>query len=348
MSRNRGRRYVQSVMLLALAAFLWGCSPELGQLGGIAKDRYGKVLSFAEVTLGPHMTTTNVQGQYQFIDVQPGFYELSVNAKGFYSHQAILDVLPGVQRMDFILTPQPARTAKSVEAAQGSDSPDPEVTAQPQSKSETVAEAPTAPTSTSTATAQETATVQKEVIIPDFKLPLPGGYDWLLSTEPGGGFYGGDPNLGHRGRSYFSLDIIDNNRQRGELHGFPVPILAAADGEVIEVRNNVICQGCQFGYGNYVKIDHGNGFTAIYAHLRYPSVNVEVSDKVRQGQTLAFMGNTGHSTGIHLHFEIRYLNQGIKQADILGGVMMDGVSLSKYKVGTVARPKYYTSTQNLP
>ncbi len=339
-------RSFHAIILTGFVFLLWGCTPGMGQIGGVATDANGKVLSFAEVHLGEHMTTTNVQGQYQLIDIQPGFYYFKVLAKGFYTHEAIVDVLSGVQRVDVALTPQPERVqlTQATASAKGSGASTPEPASQ--SEPETVTESPTVQPSTEAQ--EETSAQPTEVIIPDFKLPLPGGYDWLLSTEPGGGFYGGDPNLGHRGRAYFAMDIIDNNRQQGELHGFPVPVLAAADGVVTEIRNTVICQACEFGYGNFVRVDHGNGFTAVYAHLRYPSVSVDPGDKVRQGQVLGFMGNTGHSTGIHLHFEIRYLNEGIKQADVLNGVMMDGLSLSRYKVGTVSRPKYYTSSQKGP
>jgi murein DD-endopeptidase MepM/ murein hydrolase activator NlpD len=87
---------------------------------------------------------------------------------------------------------------------------------------------------------------------------------------------------------------------------------------------------------------------AVYAHLRYPSVTVKVGDEVRQGHVLGFMGTTGHSTGIHLHFEIRYLNEGAKQASMLNTIEVDGLALSGFKVGTVSNPKYYRSTQSLP
>ena len=127
-----------------------------------------------------------------------------------------------------------------------------------------------------------------------------------------------------------------------------MPILAAADGVVVEARNSIICQGCKFGYGNYVKLDHGGGFTAIYGHLRYPSVTVRVGQHVEQGQVLGFMGNTGHSTGIHLHFEIRYLDEGIERADVLSGLRLDSLSLSQYQVGSVSQPKYYRSSQRVP
>ena len=58
------------------------------------------------------------------------------------------------------------------------------------------------------------------------------------------------------------------------------------------------------GYGNYVVIDHGNGYRTLYAHMLNNSVVVKAGDRVKQGQKLGIMGSTGRSTGTHLHFEI--------------------------------------------
>ena len=58
------------------------------------------------------------------------------------------------------------------------------------------------------------------------------------------------------------------------------------------------------GYANRVIIDHGNGFSTLYAHMA--SVNVVAGQTVDRGAVVGIMGSTGRSTGIHLHFEIRY------------------------------------------
>ncbi len=58
------------------------------------------------------------------------------------------------------------------------------------------------------------------------------------------------------------------------------------------------------GYGNYVKIDHGNGEYTLYGHMARNSITVMAGDIVEQGQVIGKVGNTGNSTGAHLHFEI--------------------------------------------
>ena len=74
------------------------------------------------------------------------------------------------------------------------------------------------------------------------------------------------------------------------------PIHAAASGTVI------YC-GWEGGYGNLVAIDHGGGLATAYGHQS--SIAVSCGQTVSQGQTIGYVGSTGHSTGPHLHFEVR-------------------------------------------
>ena len=74
------------------------------------------------------------------------------------------------------------------------------------------------------------------------------------------------------------------------------PIHAAASGTVIYA-------GWMEGYGNLVVIDHGNGLSTAYGHQS--SIAVGNGQAVAQGQTIGYVGTTGHSTGPHLHFEVR-------------------------------------------
>ncbi len=83
----------------------------------------------------------------------------------------------------------------------------------------------------------------------------------------------------------------------GAWTGSPV---RAADGGYVAVARG----GWNAGYGNHVIIDHGNGFVTVYAHLN--SIFVKQGESVVRGQQVGSVGNTGNSTGPHLHFEIRY------------------------------------------
>ena len=84
-----------------------------------------------------------------------------------------------------------------------------------------------------------------------------------------------------------AVDIADKNG----------PAITAADsGTVVSVIYS------RFGYGNYLIIDHGNGYKTLYAHMN--KIYVKAGSGVTQGQAIGQMGSTGRSTGVHLHFEI--------------------------------------------
>jgi len=81
--------------------------------------------------------------------------------------------------------------------------------------------------------------------------------------------------------------------------------MAGARGTTIVATGDgvVTFAGRQSGYGNLVKIRHSQGFETYYAHLY--RINVKLGEKVSRGQKIGGMGNTGGSTGVHLHYEIR-------------------------------------------
>jgi murein DD-endopeptidase MepM/ murein hydrolase activator NlpD len=70
-----------------------------------------------------------------------------------------------------------------------------------------------------------------------------------------------------------------------------------------------------YGYGNMIMIDHGNGFQSLYGHLS--AFNVQCGQSVGQGDVIGAIGSTGHSSGPHLHFEIRSLSSFINPHDVL-------------------------------
>jgi LysM repeat protein len=106
---------------------------------------------------------------------------------------------------------------------------------------------------------------------------------------------------------YFIRPIVGGTKSQG-IHGYngvdlaaPVgtPIRASADGTVILSRTS----GYNGGYGLYVVIKHANGTQTLYAHMS--RVNVAVGEVLKQGEVIGAVGNTGRSTGPHLHFEVR-------------------------------------------
>ncbi|HRN28196.1 MAG TPA: peptidoglycan DD-metalloendopeptidase family protein [Terrimesophilobacter sp.] len=83
--------------------------------------------------------------------------------------------------------------------------------------------------------------------------------------------------------------------------GCNAPIYAAAPGTVVYA-------GWFSGYGNHIKIDHGNGLTTSYSHIVNGGIGVSYGQHVAPGQNIARVGNTGQSFGCHLHFEVRINN----------------------------------------
>ena len=74
------------------------------------------------------------------------------------------------------------------------------------------------------------------------------------------------------------------------------PIYASGDGKVTRADNN------SSGYGKHIRIDHGYGYLSLYAHMS--KYNVKRGQKVKRGDLIGFVGNTGRSEGPHLHYEV--------------------------------------------
>lgn len=101
------------------------------------------------------------------------------------------------------------------------------------------------------------------------------------------------PAAGHNwGRIHASNGIDISNAKGG-------PIYAAASGKIILADGS----GYNGGYGKYIKIQHPNGVVTLYGHLS--KIYVSNGQSVEQGAVIGMMGNTGRSTGTHLHFEVR-------------------------------------------
>src|SRR5258706_4879640 len=87
-------------------------------------------------------------------------------------------------------------------------------------------------------------------------------------------------------------------------------VYAAVEGVVTMAQG-----GYNYGYGNVIQIDHGNGYVTVYAHLS--QINVSVCQSVGQGTLIGYAGSTGNAFGAHLHFEIRVGGKNINPYDIV-------------------------------
>ncbi len=136
--------------------------------------------------------------------------------------------------------------------------------------------------------------VEKTVIKEPVKGKLTKGTKRLPLTSPTGTFeypvkqYRFTSAFGYRwGRLHKGIDLANN---------IGTPVLASDGGTVIQA-------GYQRGFGNAIEIDHGDGYVTKYAHLS--KILVSVGQEVAQLEHIGAMGNTGNSTGPHVHFEIR-------------------------------------------
>ncbi|HEY7772358.1 MAG TPA: peptidoglycan DD-metalloendopeptidase family protein [Marinagarivorans sp.] len=110
------------------------------------------------------------------------------------------------------------------------------------------------------------------------------------------------------------------------------PIKAAGDGKVVYA-------GRKGGYGNTLIIQHGQTYQTLYAHLQGFGKNVRKGKSVKQGQTVAYVGTTGLSTGPHLHYEFR-----------VNGVVRNPVTVELPKADPIPkaeRERFFAQTQSL-
>ncbi|MFZ3109234.1 MAG: M23 family metallopeptidase, partial [Rectinemataceae bacterium] len=140
---------------------------------------------------------------------------------------------------------------------------------------------------TATPGLEQLATVlagQKEIMseIPNI-WPIRGGAGHISM------YYGQNENPFSGGQWYLHNGIDISTFRTGD------PIIATADGKVIDVSYDV-------GLGNCVTIQHSHGFLTRYGHMR--SFSVRKGQQVAQGQLLGTVGNTGKTTGPHLHYEV--------------------------------------------
>ena len=125
---------------------------------------------------------------------------------------------------------------------------------------------------------EEVGSVSEALSIASFQLPFPCGQVWSGQTRT----------------NHSPINSIDFNRSGDEGDS----VVAAAAGTISRVQN----LGSR-SYGLWIEINHGGGYVTRYAHLS--SEAVSVGQRVARGQRIGAVGNTGGSSGAHLHFEIR-------------------------------------------
>ena len=152
----------------------------------------------------------------------------------------------------------------------------------------------------------------------NWKLPLPGGYTYVCTARAG------DPgDTGHQGNNFYSLDFARGGGRPWQT--LDLPIYAVHGGKVVEVftgpldfvkyqwssgRPRIALNGYPPN-GYFVRIDAdgdgnaGTGLVTVYCHLKY-APSLRVGDTVTAGQQIGVMGNTGASTGEHLHVTFRF------------------------------------------
>lgn len=134
----------------------------------------------------------------------------------------------------------------------------------------------------------------------DFRWPLDSKYNNITSkfgyrTHPVTGIY----------KLHSGVDIASSGIKGSSIY-------AAKGGTVIKAGYNT-------GYGNYVVINHGDGYATLYGHAS--SLTVSAGQTVNKGDVIGYVGSTGYSTGPHLHFEIMINGEYTNPLDYFSGVM---------------------------
>lgn len=111
----------------------------------------------------------------------------------------------------------------------------------------------------------------------------------------------------------------DNPTKNANWYGYAAEVLAVANSVVVGLKDNIpeneataekraVPITLETVAGNHIILDLGGGHFALYAHLQPGSLRVKIGDRVRRGQVLALLGNTGNSDAPHLHFHIADAN----------------------------------------
>ena len=123
---------------------------------------------------------------------------------------------------------------------------------------------------------------------PDFALPFPCGELWHGTTRAG----------------HSHPLAVDFNSYEGEEWEHGHPVLSSADGVVLSSGYETDYDGYGYtGFGNYVLLDHGDGWTTFYAHLAHVHPGIGAGVAVERGSVLGGVGSSGRGSRNHLHYE---------------------------------------------
>lgn len=121
--------------------------------------------------------------------------------------------------------------------------------------------------------------------------------------------------------------LLDRRFHRGVDYAAPFgsPIVAAGAGVVEKIDQ-------EWGYGKYVRVLHDFGYETTYAHISSVPRGLHVGARVHQGQTIAYVGSTGLSTGPHLYYEVRINGRDVDPLRIRlrAGRILDGKMLEAF------------------
>lgn len=136
--------------------------------------------------------------------------------------------------------------------------------------------------------------------------------------------------------------------ENGRLHQ-GVDIAAPAGAAVKVAADGVVkATGLSPTYGRYVLVMHKGGLTTMYAHLAGPARGVKRGVYLRRGETVAFVGNSGRSTGSHLHFEIRNGEKPLNPSYFLGRSFAEANDLPLKAAGKVSRKIHVATVSKWP
>ena len=136
--------------------------------------------------------------------------------------------------------------------------------------------------------------------------------------------------------------------ENGRLHeGVDI---AAPGGAAVKVAADGVVKrtGVSGSYGRFVEVMHKGGLTTTYAHLKAPAAGVKRGAYLKRGATVAYVGNSGRSTGSHLHFELRKGDKALNPTLFLGRSFAEADDLPLKAAGKVSRKVHVATVSRWP